>query len=284
MRRLLILAVAFGGYALSAQTLSESEVRAACANAYPEPNPGWQDIDFKASGGVKKTKTGYTLQGAMWGEAGTCVVTLGKKDAVFKLADPKGAQLRFQEGAKALDFESRCMDVVAKNAGIPDYYGVGYERLNGPKRLGGSYSFSGAVLNQPFTCTGTPAKPMVRFLNKNAPKIIRDRRAALLQAKRDETPLNVISWKCTHDGDYVHLIGEVKNVSSHVLENVRVGVTVHDSSGLVATDDRFLKYKRLRPDEVSPFEVYTDTGGRGESCDFEFSSLDGDRIPHADSP
>lgn len=96
----------------------------------------------------------------------------------------------------------------------------------------------------------------------------------------DEKLLKVISWRCERSSsDYLKIIGEVRNQSSEVLENVEARGQIKDSAGLVAKNEVLIDYKLLRPGEVSPFEVLIDTGGREGQCYLNFGFAFGGPIP-----
>ena len=106
-------------------------------------------------------------------------------------------------------------------------------------------------------------------------------------AQRDgySPPLEVQSWRCTKEYDYVFVIGEVKNVSDRRLENVLAVGEFRTSSGeLVKAEDALLDYNPILAGQTSPFKAGGTDNPEIKRCNLSFRYLLGGSIGYAMKP
>ncbi len=98
-------------------------------------------------------------------------------------------------------------------------------------------------------------------------------------------PLEVQSWRCTKEYDFVFVVGEVKNVSGRRLENVLAVGEFRTSSGeLVKTEDALLDYNPILSGQTSPFKAGGTDNPEIKGCNLSFRYLLGGRIDYTTKP
>lgn len=98
-------------------------------------------------------------------------------------------------------------------------------------------------------------------------------------ATQEPPPLELLSWHCEKEYGYVHVRGEVRNVSPRKLENVvAVGEFRTKDGELVKSEDALLEYNPILPMQTSPFSAGgTDNPGI-KHCGVTFKYLFGGSI------
>ncbi len=96
-------------------------------------------------------------------------------------------------------------------------------------------------------------------------------------------PLEVKSWHCDREHDYVFVRGEVKNVTANKLENVvAVGEFRTKGGDLVKSEDALLEYNPIMPGQTSPFSAGGTDNPQISTCHVAFKHLFGGEIPFVD--
>lgn len=94
-------------------------------------------------------------------------------------------------------------------------------------------------------------------------------------------PLQILSWRCDKEHDYVFVRGEVKNISSQIIKNVTAVAEFRTKNGtFVKSEDALIKYNPILPGQTSPFEVGGTDNPEIEKCNVAFKDLLGGAIPH----
>jgi hypothetical protein len=92
--------------------------------------------------------------------------------------------------------------------------------------------------------------------------------------------LQCFSWSNYTEYGYIHVVGEVKNISNVKLENVVAVVSFRTEDGtLVKTDDALIDYDVLMPGQTSSFEVLTTENSAIKKLGLSFKQLFGSQIP-----
>lgn len=95
-----------------------------------------------------------------------------------------------------------------------------------------------------------------------------------------EPLLEVKSWKFYNQYGFVHMEGEVANISGQRLESVTAVATYYDKDGtFITSDDTLIEYNPLMPGQTSPFEVLTTYNPAIEKGIVTFKYLFGEKIP-----
>ena len=97
---------------------------------------------------------------------------------------------------------------------------------------------------------------------------------------KPEYMLQCISWSNYSEYGYIHVVGEVKNISNTKLENVMAVVAFRTEDGtLVKTDDALIDYDVLMPGQTCSFEVLTTENPAIKKLGLSFKQLFGSQIP-----
>ncbi len=97
---------------------------------------------------------------------------------------------------------------------------------------------------------------------------------------KPEYMLQCLSWSNYTEYGYIHVVGEVKNISNAKLENVMAVVSFRTEDGtLVKTDDALIDYDVLMPGQTSSFEVLTTENPAIKKLGLSFKQLFGSQIP-----
>ncbi len=95
-----------------------------------------------------------------------------------------------------------------------------------------------------------------------------------------EPLLEVKTWKFYNQYGFVHMEGEVANISGQRLESVTAVATYYDKDGtFITSDDTLIEYNPLMPGQTSPFEVLTTYNPAIEKGIVTFKYLFGEKIP-----
>ena len=90
--------------------------------------------------------------------------------------------------------------------------------------------------------------------------------------------VHLISWNCdATDGNYYETKGEIRNLTSRILKDVRALVTWRSSSGaFITSDSARIEYQALLPGQRSPFRVLTSGNPQMSECSVGFQENFGD--------
>jgi hypothetical protein len=103
-----------------------------------------------------------------------------------------------------------------------------------------------------------------------------------VQPKPVEPPLELQSWRCGTEHGFIHVRGEVKNVSSTKLENVMVIGTFYTESGdFVKSESALIDYNPLLPGQLSAFGALGTENPAIVDCKISFKSLLGGSISYS---
>lgn len=101
------------------------------------------------------------------------------------------------------------------------------------------------------------------------------------QAPSNEPKLQLLSWSNYTEYGYIHVVGEVKNISNSKLEHVTAVVTFRTEDGtLVKTDDALIDYDPLMPGQTSPFKVLSTENPAIKKLSLGFKHLLGGEIKY----
>lgn len=93
--------------------------------------------------------------------------------------------------------------------------------------------------------------------------------------------LEVQAWRCWTQHDDIHVEGTVKNISPEEMRHVTVVTDYLDKSGEIVEDsEALIKYRTLRPGQVSPFFDKSRVTQQIETCQIGFKKLLGEKISH----
>jgi len=102
--------------------------------------------------------------------------------------------------------------------------------------------------------------------------------------------LIINSWICTAETDtnWVHIGGEVKNVSGSSIKGLQIVVTLRTADGtFISSDGGMPSYDTILPGQTSPFEVLTRFNPALRSADLSLKNDDGEAVefsgPHSES-
>ena len=110
-----------------------------------------------------------------------------------------------------------------------------------------------------------------------------DQSNAVTPATPEPPPLEVLSWRCDNEHGYIHVRGEVRNVSSRKLENVvAVGEFRTKDGELVKTGEALLDYNPIMPGQKSPFSAGGTDNPSIKNCQIAFKYLMGGSIPYTE--
>tara|TARA_R110000782_G_scaffold191199_4_gene281045 strand:- start:39 stop:605 length:567 start_codon:yes stop_codon:yes gene_type:complete len=102
------------------------------------------------------------------------------------------------------------------------------------------------------------------------------------QVQYAEPPLELQSWRCGTEHGYIHVRGEVKNVSTRKLENVMVvGMFYTKSGDFVKSESALIDYNPILPGQSSPFESMGTGNPAITNCKISFKSLFGGSIAYS---
>lgn len=94
-------------------------------------------------------------------------------------------------------------------------------------------------------------------------------------------PLQLQSWSCGTEHGYIHVRGEVKNVSSGKIDNVTVVGKFYTKSGdFVKSESALIDYNPILPGQSSSFETLGTENPAITDCKISFKSLLGGSIPY----
>lgn len=94
-----------------------------------------------------------------------------------------------------------------------------------------------------------------------------------------EIPLEIKSWSCGSEYDFMHVKGEVKNTTSRSLRNVMVVATYRTASGeFIKSSDALIDYNPILPGQTSPFKTLTTKNPAFKKCNIAFKYLGGGTI------
>ncbi|MFC1955016.1 FxLYD domain-containing protein [Chloroflexota bacterium] len=92
--------------------------------------------------------------------------------------------------------------------------------------------------------------------------------------------LQCLSWANYTEYGYIHVVGEVNNISDSKLENVTAVVNFRTEDGtLVKTEEALIDYNPLMPGQTSSFEVLTTENPAVKKLGLNFKHLLGEKIP-----
>ncbi len=101
------------------------------------------------------------------------------------------------------------------------------------------------------------------------------------EAPSYEPKLQLLSWSNYTEYGYIHVVGEVRNISNSKLEHVLAVVTFRTENGtLVKTDDALINYDPLMPGQSSPFKVLTTENPAIKKLSLGFKHLLGGEIKY----
>jgi len=91
--------------------------------------------------------------------------------------------------------------------------------------------------------------------------------------------LELVSWRWYTEFGYVHVVGQVKNISDEPLKNVEALATFYASDDtLVTSDSSLIEYSPILPGQTSPFNVMERTNPAIKKVGIEFKTLFGRTI------
>lgn len=91
--------------------------------------------------------------------------------------------------------------------------------------------------------------------------------------------LECLSWDNYSEYGYIHVVGEIKNISNIKLENIMAIVNFRTDTGdLVKVDSALIEYDVLMPGQTSPFEVLTTENPAIKKLGLAFKKLYGEQI------
>ncbi len=91
--------------------------------------------------------------------------------------------------------------------------------------------------------------------------------------------LEMVSWRCSKEGGYVRVNGEVRNISSEVLEDVEVVGSFRSADGtLVKSGSATIDFNPLLPGQSSAFEARAEDDPAVSDCNVIFRKLGGEEI------
>lgn len=95
--------------------------------------------------------------------------------------------------------------------------------------------------------------------------------------------LEMVSWRCSKEGGYVRVNGEVRNISNEVLEDVEVVGSFRSADGtLVTSGSATIDFNPLLPGQSSAFEARAEDDPEVSDCNVTFRKVGGEiraRIP-----
>lgn len=93
--------------------------------------------------------------------------------------------------------------------------------------------------------------------------------------------LELLSFRCDLEGNYIYARGEVKNISTSKLENVvAVGSFKTARGELVKSGESLIEYRPLMPGQTSPFKVMATRNPEGTHCQIGFRLISGEKVQH----
>jgi hypothetical protein len=91
--------------------------------------------------------------------------------------------------------------------------------------------------------------------------------------------LEIVSLRCSKEGGYVRVNGEVRNISSEPLENVEVVASFSSADGtLVKSGSALIDFNPLLPGQSSAFEARAEDDPEVSNCNYIFRKLGGEEI------
>jgi hypothetical protein len=149
----------------------------------------------------------------------------------------------------------------------------------------GVYVFTPAV--------DTRADSLTLFINDSTPPVIRvgpfgifhDHTSGLSQLSTGMSSglssykLEIVSLRCSKEGGYVRVNGEVRNISSESLEDVEVVASFSSADGtLVKSGSALIDFNPLLPGQSSAFEARAEDDPEVSNCNYIFRKLGGEEI------
>jgi len=96
---------------------------------------------------------------------------------------------------------------------------------------------------------------------------------------QEPPPLELVSWRCEKEYGFIHVRGEVRNVSPRKLENVAaVGEFRTKDGELVKSEVALLEYNPIMPMQTSPFSAGGTDNPSIKRCGVTFKYLFGGSI------
>jgi len=96
--------------------------------------------------------------------------------------------------------------------------------------------------------------------------------------------LEILAKRGYEEHGYHKVEGEVKNISSRSLDNVKVVVTWYAADGtFVKSDDALIDFRPLLPGQTSPFSSLTSTNPAMAKFSVQFATFGGTVLPAKDS-
>jgi|SRR5919106_147245 hypothetical protein len=93
--------------------------------------------------------------------------------------------------------------------------------------------------------------------------------------------LHLLSFDCAVEHGYTYVRGEVKNLSSTPIEDLRIIGELRQADGtLVKTATAMVEYDPLMPGQSSPFEALTPHNPLATKCQPAFKTFWGPQIPY----
>lgn len=94
-------------------------------------------------------------------------------------------------------------------------------------------------------------------------------------------PLELVSWRWYFEHGYMHVTGQIKNVSNNKMSNVMVVATFTTASGdIVKTSDALIDYNPILPGQTSPFTTLTTQNPAATKCSISFKEFGGGTISY----
>ncbi len=91
--------------------------------------------------------------------------------------------------------------------------------------------------------------------------------------------LEMLSWRCSKEGGYVRVNGEVRNISDEPLEDVEVVGSFRSADGtLVKSGSAMIDFNPLLPGQSSAFEARAEDDPEVSDCNVTFRKLGGGEI------
>lgn len=100
-----------------------------------------------------------------------------------------------------------------------------------------------------------------------------------------ETAINKVSVEYTHrwnwsaSGDYIHIEGEIRNVTTERIEGIKIILTFYDKSQrLVTSDISYANFDPIMPGQTSPYTSMISANPAIDTYTVQFSTRSGERL------
>lgn len=125
---------------------------------------------------------------------------------------------------------------------------------------------------------------VVLFANQNPTASLTPRPQPGRAVETEGPLLELLSWRCDKAHGFVHVKGEVKNISGRKLEHVVAVGSFRTASGeLVKSEDALIDYSPILPAQTSPFSAGGTDNPEISRCEVAFKYLMGGTIAVADA-